>query len=288
MNSAGLHGAREAPHKLCVMRIETLVVTIDQRDHSLVERMNLQTDAVVGNQCQCTSWEELFLKNGKVTYLNMAERGVGKNRNAVLQNATADICVFADDDMTFVDGYPQIVERAFAECPEGDVLIFNLIEKHPRRYENKKIKRIRQYNYAKYGAARLVIRRQRVADAGITFSTMFGGGARYGSGEDTIFLKECLDKGLRVYAVPYAIAEIDQSAASSWFTGYNEKYFYDRGALYASMYPLMWRAIALRFLLRHCHSRKGGMAFRAALKNMLRGGMDFLAERKENSRCGSA
>ena len=117
---------------------------------------------------------------------------------------------------------------------------------------------------------------------------MFGGGARYGSGEDTIFLKECLDKGLRVYAVPYAIAEIDQSAASSWFTGYNEKYFYDRGALYASMYPLMWRAIALRFLLRHRHSRKGGMAFRAALKNMLRGGMDFLAERKENSRCGSA
>lgn len=270
------------------MRIETLVVTVDQRDHSLVERMNLQTDAVVGNQCQCTSREELSLKNGKVTYLNMAERGVGKNRNAVLQNATADICVFADDDMTFVDGYPQIVERAFAECPEGDVLIFNLIEKHPRRYVNKKIKRIRQHNYAKYGAARLVIRRQRVADAGITFSTMFGGGARYGSGEDTIFLKECLDKGLRVYAVPYAIAEIDQSAASSWFTGYNEKYFYDRGALYASMYPLMWRAIALRFLLRHRHSRKGGMAFRAALKNMLRGGANFLAERKENSRCGSA
>ena len=56
----------------------------------------------------------IFQKNGKVTYLNMAERGVGKNRNAVLQNATADICVFADDDMTFVDGYPQIVERAFS------------------------------------------------------------------------------------------------------------------------------------------------------------------------------
>lgn len=270
------------------MRIETLVVTIDQSDHSLVARMNLQTDAVVGNQCQCTSREELFLKNGKVTYLNMAERGVGKNRNIVLQNATADICVFADDDMTFVDGYPQIVERAFEECPRGDVLIFNLIEKRPRRYVNKKINRICQYNYAKYGAARLVIRRQRIADAGITFSTMFGGGARYGSGEDTIFLKECLDKGLRLYAVPYAIAEIDQDAASSWFTGYTEKYFYDKGALYASLYPRIWRMIAVRFLLRHSNTYKNHMPFGAALKSMLRGGTDFPAERKRYDECGSA
>ena len=255
----------------------------------MIEKMNIQTDAVVGNQCQRASVEELFLANGRALCLNTTERGVGKNRNTVLRNATADICVFADDDMTFVEGYPQIVERAFEECPRGDVLIFNLIEKHPRRYVNKKIKRIHPYNYARYGAARLAIRRQRVADAGITFNTMFGGGARYGSGEDTIFLKECLDKGLRVYAVPYAIAEIDQSAASSWFTGYNEKYFYDRGALYASMYPLMWRAIALRFLLRHSsRTCKGGMSFRAALKNMLRGGKDFLTERKENSQCGSA
>lgn len=64
------------------------------------------------------------------------------------------------------------------------------------------------------------------------------------------FLKECLDKGLRLYAVPYAIAEIDQDAASSWFTGYTEKYFYDKGALYASLYPRIWRMIAVRFLLR--------------------------------------
>ena len=268
--------------------METLVVAVDQRDYSLTERMNLQTDTLVGNQGQRTSREEFFLRNVKVTYLNTVERGVGRNRNTVLQNATADICVLADDDMTFVDGYPQIVERALEECPKADVLIFNLIEKRPQRYINTKIKRIHRYNYAKYGAARLVIRRQRIMAAGITFSTLFGGGARYGSGEDTIFLKECLDKGLRLYAVPYAIAEIDQDAASSWFTGYTEKYFYDKGALYASLYPRMWRMIAVRFLLRHSNTYKGHMPFGAALKSMLRGGTNFPAERKRYGECGSA
>lgn len=102
------------------------------------------------------------------------------------------------------------------------------------------------------------------------------------------FLKECLDKGLRPYAVPYAIAEIDQDAASSWFTGYTEKYFYDKGALYASLYPRMWRMIAVRFLLRHSNTYKGHMPFGTALRGMLRGGTDFPAERKRYGECGSA
>ena len=269
------------------MTIETLVVAVDQDDHSLAEQMNLQTDTIIGNQCQCVSTDEFFLGDKKITYLNTDGRGVGNNRNTVLASATADVCVFADDDMTFVDGYPMIVERAFEECPAADVLIFNLIEKQPRRYAAKTIKRIRRHNYGKFGAARLAVRRQRIADAGIRFSTEFGGGTRYGSGEDTIFLKECLDRGLKLYAVPYAIAEIDQNAASSWFDGYSEKYFYDKGALYARLYPRVWRMMSLRFLLLHGHTYKDGVGLGAALRRMMDGGAGFLAERKM-SRCGSA
>ena len=92
--------------------------------------------------------------------------------------------------------------------------IFNLIEKNPRRNNNKKIIRVRRHNYAKYGAARMAFRREAVQSSGISFNLSFGGGARYGSGEDTVFLKECLDKGLRIYAVPYFLAEIDQEAGA--------------------------------------------------------------------------
>ena len=188
------------------MSIETLIVTVDRDSDAVVREMNVQTDAIVGNQCAENSvWS--FYENGRKTvFYNTADRGIGKNRNIVLKNSQADICVFADDDMTFLDGYPEIVQKAFAECYDGDVLIFNLIEKYPRRYVNREKKRIHKYNYAKYGAARMAIRRQSIIDSGISFSAEFGGGSGYGAGEDTIFLKDCLDRGLKIYAVPYALA----------------------------------------------------------------------------------
>ena len=35
----------------------------------------------------------------KVDWYDCEERGIGKSRNTALQLATADICVFADDDL---------------------------------------------------------------------------------------------------------------------------------------------------------------------------------------------
>lgn len=247
------------------MKLETLVVTVDQTDRSLAERMNLQTDTLIGNQCGRKGSDTFVYHGHTITYLNAEERGVGRNRNLVLEHAAGDICILADDDMRFVDGYPEIAAQALQECPDADVLIFNLIEKNPKRYRNTKICRIRPWNYGKYGAARLALRRSRVLEAGISFHTLFGGGACYSSGEDTIFLKDCLRRGLKVYAVPYALAEIDQTAQSTWFTGYHEKYFHDRGALYAYLYPVLWPLLSLRFLLlkreKYCRERTFSQAF---------------------------
>lgn len=255
------------------------MATIDQKDHQLPFKMNIQTNALIGNQGDRLSIDR-FVQNGtNITYLNTRERGVGKNRNLLLENATADICILADDDMRFVDGYPQIAQRALEACPDGDVLIFNLIEKNPRRYVNKKIKRIRGHNYAKYGAARFVLRREAVEKAGLRFDLRFGGGTRYGAGEDTIFLKQCLERGLRIYAVPYALAEIDQEAPSTWFTGFDKKFFEDKGALYAFLYPVAWPALAVRFVVKKRKRCCKTVHMTQALGHMLHGGWQF---RKSN------
>lgn len=265
------------------MSIETLVVTVDDSDYSLPEKMNIRTDAIIGNQCGKNGGETFLLNGHRISYVNSTERGVGRNRNTVIKNASADICVFADDDMRFVDDYPEIAQRAFDECPAADVLIFNLIEKHPRRYVNRKIRRIGRSNYGRYGAARLAVRRKSIVDAGIVFSTEFGGGAKYSAGEDTIFLKECLDKGLLLYAVPYALAEIDQTAESTWFKGFNDKFFADKGALYARLYPRTWRLQGLRFLLLRRKKYRGEMSSLSALKSLIKGGKSYRSE-SESSR----
>lgn len=260
------------------MRIETLVATIDRTDHALPEQMNIQTDTLIGNQCGYSSTEKISVNGHDAVFFNTADRGIGRNRNLLLQKATADICVLADDDMKFVDDYPHIAEHAFSECPDADILVFNLIEKKPRRYVNKKIMRVRWYNYAKYGAARLAVRRDALIGSDISFSLSFGGGAQYGSGEDTIFLSDCLKKGLKIYAVPYALAEIDQDAASTWFNGYNEKYFHDKGALYKRLHPTLWSVFMLRFLVKICRKPENSISFFKAMKLMASGAAHFKAE----------
>lgn len=262
------------------MRMETLVVTVDRTDHRLPEQMNIRTDAVLGNQCGRTATETTEHGGCRMLWVNTAERGVGRNRNQVLSHATAELCVLADDDMRFVDDYPRLAQRAFDACPRGDVLIFNLIEREPRRYRNRRIRRIHRWNYARYGAARLAVRRESLVRAGIRFDTDFGGGSRYGAGEDTIFLKDCLDRGLRLYAVPWALAEIDQQAPSTWFTGCNERFFADKGALYARLYPHLWPLQGLRFLLLRRKKYRGQLGFFPALRSLLRGGRAYLARRE--------
>ena len=261
------------------MKLQTLAAAIDQTDHALVEKMNIQTDALIGNQCGKTGTETFSYHGHRVTYLHAAERGVGKNRNRLLECAEGDFLILADDDMRFVDGYPAIAAQAIAACADADVYIFNLIERSPRRYVNRAVKRVGRRDYARYGAARLMLRRASIERAGLRFSTEFGGGARYGSGEDTIFLRDCLDRGLKLCAVPYALAEIDQAAASSWFTGYDRKFFSDKGALYACLYPRLWPVMAARFLLVHRGRFGGALPLPTALRAMLRGGRAYRAER---------
>ena len=56
----------------------------------------------------------------------------------------------------------------------------------------------------------------------------FGGGCPHSSGEDSLFLCDCYRKGLRVWTHPYVLCCCKKDD-STWFRGYNEKYFIDKG-----------------------------------------------------------
>ena len=70
--------------------VQVLVAAMNQTDHSLLDRMNIQSDAIIGNQCDYNSVEKFEYDGHSITYLNFAERGVGLNRNNALMRATAD------------------------------------------------------------------------------------------------------------------------------------------------------------------------------------------------------
>ncbi len=232
------------------MKIQVLVSTINQTDHSLVKKMNITTDAIIGNQCNHNSIEEFKNGHNKVLYLNFNEKGVGLNRNNSLMRANGDICLFADDDMTFVDDYKTIVTNCFEKLPKADVIIFNLIEKEPKRYINKRVKRINRFNYLRYGTARITIKLDSIRANGIYFNQCFGGGTSHCHGEDNLFLNDCLKKGLKIYAVPYAIATLTENRKSTWLNDYNEKYLQDQGILYKTISKRYWKLLCLQDAIR--------------------------------------
>ena len=101
-------------------------------------------------------------------------------------------------------------------------------------------------------------------------STKLSYGARYSAGEDSLFLKEFMDKGYSVYTAPVTIAR-EEAGESTWFQGYNEKFFRDRGVLYRYLYGKLAGIMALRFLLAHRGTLCSGVTFRQAYRWMKEG-----------------
>ncbi len=234
------------------MRVQVLVAAMHQKDHSLLEKMNLQSDAIVGNQGDHDGVERFEWRGHRVTYLNFAERGVGLNRNNALMRADGDILLLADDDLTYHPDYVRMVERAFEAHPKADAIIFNIETKGAGmgRRINQKSKRVRWYNSLNYGAVRIAARRKSLLRHRITFSQCFGGGTLYSSGEDSLFICDMLKKGLKLYTSPEFIASVDQTS-STWFRGYNEKYLYDKGALFKAAFGFWAGLMCRQELIRH-------------------------------------
>lgn len=252
------------------MKVQVLVAAMQQTDKSLLEKMNIKSDAIVANQCDRNEIEDFTWNGFHVKYLHFAERGVGLNRNNALMRADGDICLFADDDMVYVDNYVEIAQKAFEQTPEADVIVFNLKEEVPTRYIIPKKAKINYLNYLRYGTARVACRLSSVKSNAIYFNQCFGGGTEHCHGEDNLFLTACLNKGLKIYAVPEYIATLTESRQSTWNNGYDEKYLIDQGALYRAVSRRWWRLLCLQDALRH--RGQYNMPTKQVLKLMLDGG----------------
>lgn len=223
------------------MKLQVLVSTMNQKDYSLLEKMNIQSDAIVVNQCDWYGVEEFQFKGHTIKWISMSQRGVGLSRNTCLMNATADIVLFADDDICYRDGYAEAVISSFQNNAKADVICFNITlmnssKKMGGHKNNKRNKRLHVFNSMRYGAPTIAARRKALLRECISFSLLFGGGAEFTCGEDSIFVKKCLDAKLRLYSDVYCLGEIDDSG-SSWYRGINDKFLEDRGMLYTQVFP---------------------------------------------------
>lgn len=257
------------------MNVQVLIATMNRKDHSLLDDMNIQTAAIVGNQCDRNEISEFTYGGHSIKWLSFAERGVGLNRNNALMRAQADIVMFSDDDMVFVADYETIVTRAFEQIPQADVIIFDLSYPNHDRKPITKIRRLNARSCMRFGAARISARLQSLRMHGMSFNLCFGGGAQYSSGEDSLFLMDCIRRGLKVYSYPVVIAHL-QDRPSTWFRGYTDKYFFDKGVLSSLLYP----RCALAYAAVHCLKQRRTYAQYGAYRAFLKMREGILSQQK--------
>lgn len=248
------------------MKIQVLVSAVEQNMAALVEKMNISTPAVVVNQCDSYGYEEMEHNGAKIQCFSMPERGVGLSRNTALLHADAEVCLFSDEDITLTGDYAKEMEKAYREIPDADMILFN-VKVSPKRktYWNTDIHRVNYRNYGRYPAYSISGKLDSLRRANVGYSLLFGGGAKYSNGEDSLFLRDCLRAGLHIYTHTICIGE-EKERESTWFRGYTQKFFHDRGVLYYFLYGKLAKPLAWRFLWVHrqemCREISVGEAYR--------------------------
>lgn len=253
------------------MKIQVLVSAVNKQPDVLVEDMNIKNDAIIINQCDTYGYTEFLHCDHKIQWFSMKERGVGLSRNTALMRTDAEIAIFSDEDIVYYERLEERISEAFAEYPKADILLFNIkVDERRRTYYNTTKHRVRWYNYGRYPAYAIAFRVESLRKANVSFSLLFGGGAKYSNGEDSLFLRDCLKKKLRIYAHTTLLGQ-EMYRESTWFTGYHEKFFVDRGVLYHYLYGAMAFVFALRFLYVNQEKMLKEIPFWKAYGMMMRG-----------------
>ncbi len=254
------------------MKVEVLVASMNQQDFSLVKRMNLNSDVVIANQSDKYDYNEFINNEFTCKMITTSQRGVGKNRNTALLYATGDILIFADDDVEYMDGYAEIITEAFKKNKKADVIMFNLTKESGRKMI-KKTHKVGFFNFMRFGAVRIAVRKDSLDKANIWFSSLYGGGAKYSCGEDSLFIRECLKKRLKIYAIPNILAKLLDYRPSTWDTGNMIKQAYDKGIWLKNAFPKM--CILLKYVFAY-KMKTGDLSFVATLKQIQKGIKDFI------------
>lgn len=252
--------------KLCV-----LVTTMHQTDLSIYKKMNLQTDAVIANQCDRNEIIEQEIDGHRVKMVCTDSRGLSRNRNIAYAHcfADTDYILFADDDVVFADGYAQKIAQEFAAHCEAQAIQFNLHDlSDTRKIAMRRIECYEKATRRKISACGVwgcVISSAVYRKHNLHFHEQFGAGTENYSGEDTIFLMNMLDKKIRFFRSPVDIAGIDQTT-STWFEGFTERYFITNGMIIAECYPHLCYLIVVRSAYRFSRREVCSFSFGKLLK----------------------
>ncbi len=246
-------------------RVEVLLATMQKQNTDFLKDMNIQTDIVVANQADTFAYSESTDERGnRVRFVTTAFRGLSNNRNLAFAYASGEFLLMADDDLHYKDDLESTIATAFEQLPRADIIVFNtdninLPKGRDAIPKNERITRVNAFNFARYGSCCIGLRHSSLKLCRIKMSEYFGAGSgQVSCGEDSVFLRDALRAGMKIYTYPATVSVIDQSS-SSWFGEYDEKFMFDKGAVCGTLYPVWGFLFKYYFALKFSRKSELGL-----------------------------
>lgn len=166
-------------------------------------------------------------------------KGLSVNRNIALSKATAPLLLISDDDVDYSsEGLAAIIE-SFKSNPEADIIAFMYdCTTSTKTYPSELIDLGNPPKGYYISSIEIALRRESVQDK-IWFNENFGIGATFPSGEEDLFIKDCLDAGLKGIFLPITIAKHDGTTTSDRNLMLASRP-QTKGAVFLRLHPWSW------------------------------------------------
>ncbi len=261
------------------MEIEVLISTMNKRSFNFINEMNIKGNCLIINQTNYEKKDYIYDEINKrhIKFLSFNEKGLSKSRNKAIENSTADICVIADDDLVYNDNYLKIIREAYLKYNDADLIIFDVPSTNTMRPDSiisTKTCKIGYLKSLKVSSYKITFKRESILNNKIRFDELFGAGSVFNSGEENIFLFDCLKKGLNIYYIPIKIATVSHET-STWFNGFNRNYFRTKGALSNRLFKCFDFIFILQFAIRKYRLYYKEISIIKAISYMCEGRTDY-------------
>lgn len=197
-----------------------------------------------------TEIPESLLERPDFKIIASPELGVAKNRNLLLDAASAPIILCSDDDVSYTPSHLESVIQAFDRNPDCTLLTFRYFsEGHPRPYplEEADLHHPPKNYFA--GAIEMAFRLDSLREHNIRFNEYFGIGSQFPAGEEDIILHDIKKAGLPAKFIPIDICS-HPSPSTYMKEGQSDKITYTKGAILLHTNPITWPLRMLAHLLR--------------------------------------
>lgn len=258
------------------MKTELLISTTNRSDIGFLKRMLLNCDAgtfsvTAINQCYSIKPSTITSDSENQKIISVADKGLSKSRNMAINNAKGDVCVIADDDLIYLPDAVEKITNEYRKDNELDVAIFQVItpEGEPyKKYKSKSFQLNNAWDQYRVSSVEITFRRERILEKGIRFNENLGLGAPYTSGEEAVFIHDCVKSGLKVQYFPVPIVEHPKESSGKVYSKSNAL---AKGIVFYKLFPLRFLLFDLYFSVKWYKTYKKDFGYFQYLGWMLKG-----------------